>query len=201
MKHSLLTEALKGNTSSFPTLVDLAGWAMGAALVILPVMAFAKAVAFPLDPIVVSLPLPVLPSNNAPMVEVDDRELDCLANNIYFESRNQSDIGMLAVGLVTLTRVESERWSDTVCGVVHARKQFTWTWDEKQYKGSKKNHADQMKYLQALNIASRILYGEFDNMKGMFAADHYHTKAVRPSWAKHMAKLAVIDDHIFYVDR
>ena len=34
-------------------------------------------------------------------------ELYCLANNIYFESRNQPKLGQIAVGQVTMNRVNS----------------------------------------------------------------------------------------------
>ena len=34
-------------------------------------------------------------------------ELYCLANNIYFESRNQPKLGRIAVGQVTMNRVNS----------------------------------------------------------------------------------------------
>ena len=37
-------------------------------------------------------------------------ELYCLATNIYFESRNQPQIGRVAVGQVTMNRVNSPRF-------------------------------------------------------------------------------------------
>ena len=45
-------------------------------------------------------------------------ELYCLANNIYFESRNQPKLGRIAVGQVTMNRVNSKRFPNTVCEVV-----------------------------------------------------------------------------------
>ena len=170
----------------------------GVALVALPVAAFAKVITNVPEPDIRPLPLPHVETAAAPR-EVDERELDCLANNIYFESRNQSDFGQLAIGLVTLTRVQQNRWSDSVCDVVHAPKQFTWTWDGKQKRAS--NQIDHQRYLDSLYMASRILYGDFDNLLPMFNADHYHTTKVRPSWAKKMERLAVIEDHIFLVDK
>ena len=46
-------------------------------------------------------------------------ELYCLANNIYFESRNQPKLGQIAVGQVTMNRVNSPKFPNTVCGVVN----------------------------------------------------------------------------------
>src|SRR6056300_583226 len=45
-------------------------------------------------------------------------ETMCLAENVYFEARNQGTAGKLAVIAVTLNRVEDERFPDTICGVV-----------------------------------------------------------------------------------
>ena len=170
----------------------------GAAMVLVPTIALAvgltaKPVGHP-----VTLPLVTKPVSAERYRVVDARELDCLANNIYFEARNQSNLGQLAVGLVTVTRAEHEKWSKTICGVVYDHKQFTWTWDKKQKIGQ---HKDSLEYLRALNLASRILYGDFDSMREMFNADHYHTTAVHPGWANKLAKIATIDNHIFYVDQ
>lgn len=183
------------------TLMDVMGWAAGAAMVLAPIAIVVKGFMTPLEPIHLTLPLPVSTPTASTYREVNDRELDCLANNIYYESRNQSPIGQLAVGMVTLTRVESERWSNTVCGVVYDYKQFTWTWDGKQPQNANRNYIDQLRYLEALHLSSRILSGEFDNIRAMFTADHYHARSVRPKWAKHMERLVSIDDHIFYVDQ
>ena len=53
-------------------------------------------------------------------VEATDRfeELYCLAKNIYFESRNQPKLGQIAVAQVTMNRVNSPKFPNSVCGVV-----------------------------------------------------------------------------------
>lgn len=170
----------------------------GAAIVLAPVAAIAAAISVTPVQKTLPLPLPVAQVSADRYKTVDERELNCLANNIYYEARNQSELGQLAVGLVTVTRAKNEKWNNTICGVVHERKQFSWTWDGKQ---NLARHEDSMQYLRALNLASRILYGEFDSVREMFTADHYHTTKVHPSWANKMEKIAVIDNHIFYVDQ
>jgi spore germination cell wall hydrolase CwlJ-like protein len=42
-------------------------------------------------------------------------EAECLALNAYFEARNQSDAGMIAVSHVVLNRVASDRFPNTLC--------------------------------------------------------------------------------------
>ena len=62
------------------------------------------------------------------------RQLECLANNIYWEAASEPFEGKVAVAQVTMNRVESGRFADTVCGVVYQKNviyekvicQFTW---------------------------------------------------------------------------
>lgn len=49
---------------------------------------------------------------------VDPKELLCLARNIFYESGNEPEAGKIAVGVVTLNRVEDPRFPQTVCEVV-----------------------------------------------------------------------------------
>ena len=52
----------------------------------------------------------------------NEQEVRCLAENIYFEARNQSIPGQIAVALVVLNRVEHPNFPNTVCGVVKQTK-------------------------------------------------------------------------------
>lgn len=46
------------------------------------------------------------------------KQVKCLAENIYFEARAESDVGKAAVGNVTKNRVLDSRWPSTYCEVV-----------------------------------------------------------------------------------
>ena len=61
-----------------------------------------------------------LPRNNYEVVsvELESKELYCLAQNIFFEAGNQSLEGMAAVADVTINRLNNARYPDTICGVV-----------------------------------------------------------------------------------
>ncbi|MEK9700053.1 MAG: cell wall hydrolase, partial [Candidatus Poseidoniales archaeon] len=50
----------------------------------------------------------------------------CLQKNAYFEARNQSDAGMMAVTHVVLNRVHSDRFPNTVCEVVEQGHMSKW---------------------------------------------------------------------------
>ena len=47
--------------------------------------------------------------------------LMCLALNIYFEARNESIAGQIAVAEVTLNRVASKNYPNNVCGVIYQK--------------------------------------------------------------------------------
>jgi len=60
-------------------------------------------------------------------------EVQCLAENIYFEARAESFSGKAAVGNVTRNRVNDSRWPNTYCGVV-TEGPVRESWKTKQHK-------------------------------------------------------------------
>lgn len=62
----------------------------------------------------------------------DLEEIRCLARNIWYEAANQGVEGQKAVALVTLSRVLSKKYPNTVCGVVYQHLQYSWTLDAKK---------------------------------------------------------------------
>lgn len=146
----------------------------------------------PTIPVIQPLPLTYVerPSTYIP---VDDKQLDCLAANIYYEGRNQPTLGQLAIGITTLVRAREGDWPSSICGVVHQPGQFSWV--GKKHKQPK---WDQDAYLRSLSLANQLLSGDFDNLIPLFAPTYFHTTKVNPKWSQHMSKLAVINDHVFY---
>jgi len=131
------------------------------------------------------------------------KELRCMARNLYFESRDQELQGRLAVGLVTLNRVNSKNFPNSICEVVWQKRwskrygkwvaQFSWTLD-----GKSDTPIEKSAYEEAVRLASALLAGGIqDFTKG---ADHYHADWMKkyPRWAKKLILVAQIDDHIFY---
>lgn len=118
-------------------------------------------------------------------------EVICMAKNIYFESRTQSTKGQLAVGLVTLNRVKSPYFPNTVCGVVYQHSQFSWYWD-----GISDKPKNQDQWEISLLNASALLYGKIDDFT--YGSDHYHADYVKPEWRLTMVKVTQIEQHIFY---
>ena len=52
------------------------------------------------------------------------RELDCLTRNIYWEAANEPFEGKVGVAQVTLNRVESGKFANSVCAVVYQKNVF-----------------------------------------------------------------------------
>lgn len=123
----------------------------------------------------------------------NDRELKCLADNIYYEAGNQSTRGKMAVAAVTLNRVNSPKFPKTVCSVVHQRTgrtcQFSWSC-------MRKYTPNPEQYAEAKRVARQVLYAGANN--GFFGKNvlFYHADYVNPGW--NLRRVTKIGDHIFY---
>jgi spore germination cell wall hydrolase CwlJ-like protein len=134
-----------------------------------------------------------------------ENDYHCLASNIYWESRNQSLGGKLAVGQVVLNRVDNKRFPDTICSVVKQTKfypsgkidlhdcQFSWYCDGKS-DVPLENELDI--YEESFILAIKLLENRpIDFTEG---STHYHNDKVYPYWAKSLERITRIDNHIFY---
>jgi len=52
---------------------------------------------------------------------LSDRDVECMARNIFYEAGGESTEGKIAVGVVTLNRAQDGRFGKSVCDVVKAR--------------------------------------------------------------------------------
>ena len=120
------------------------------------------------------------------------QELGCLAMNIYHEGRGESSKGRAAIASVTMNRVRSDRYPDTVCKVVWQRKQFSWT------HVAARHHVitDIKAWQQALLVSELFLSGAQSSLVG--DATHYHSVDVQPSWQDDTKLVALVGDHMFY---
>jgi spore germination cell wall hydrolase CwlJ-like protein len=121
----------------------------------------------------------------------------CLAEALYFEARGETVKGQFAVAEVILNRVKSARFPDSLCGVIRqgtGRKyqcQFTYTCD-----GRKEVIAEPRAFERVAKVARAAMDGQTADLTG--GATHYHTTAVRPSWARVYKQTARIGVHVFY---
>lgn len=134
-------------------------------------------------------------------------QMACLAQNVYFEARNQSYNGQLAVAQVVLNRVESDRFPDTICRVIKQGRtdsrgnmirhqcHFSWYCD-----GLSDMPKNEEAWSQALMVAHEAMYLHESGHDITNGADHYHAKNVNPWWTDDMTYTMQIDDHLFYKD-
>lgn len=138
---------------------------------------------------------PRLDLTTAPNIPDNDR--DCLAQAIYYEARNESEAGQIAVAEVVMNRVRHPGYPNRVCDVVYQRNnrtcQFTFTCDGSLGRGAVR----QTPWSRAQRIASEVLEGRHS---GQLPADslNYHANYVRPTWGQRLAKVRQIGTHIFY---
>lgn len=120
------------------------------------------------------------------------KDIQCLAKNIFFEAGTESMLGKIAVGQVTVNRVKIGHWGETVCDVVHAKDQFSWT-----NKDDLSIDKDSKTYRDSVVAAKRIL-SERKRLRILRYALFYHADYVRPKWIDRDQKIAKIGTHIFY---
>ena len=118
------------------------------------------------------------------------QDVDCLAKNIYHEARGEGLHGQIAVAQVTVNRVASGKFQNTICKTVYASKQFSWTND-------KSKRVKDAKAWQDAVVVARAVLTQSVHLPD-FKALYFHTRQVRPQWAKTKRVIAVINNHIFY---
>jgi len=124
----------------------------------------------------------------------NNRELKCLADNIYYEAGNQSTQGKLAVAAVTINRVKSPKFPKSVCAVVYQRTkrvcQFSWVCE------GKKSVRSAQQYSESKKVAEKVLLSGANH--GILGRNvlFYHADYVNPRW--NLKRVTKIGDHIFY---
>ena len=116
-----------------------------------------------------------------------------LALCVYREASNQSHLGKVLVAQVIQNRVSDKRWPDTYVGVITQRLQFSSfnLSDANNGRWPKENDRSWVDCLQAVDEM-------LSSSEQSTLANHYHTKAVKPTWADPTKVTEIEGDHIFY---
>ena len=146
-------------------------------------------------------------------------EVFCLAENIYFEARNQGTAGWLGVTNVTVNRKNDSRFPNTICEVVYQaymtessktkgkdlpqgkrqyvpilnKCQFSWFCDNKPDDIVHKDLFQEIYEFSEMALTSDIEINDITD-----GATHYHAHYVKPAWRKSKTRTVSIGDHIFY---
>lgn len=120
------------------------------------------------------------------MVATTD-ERECLVRAMYFESNRSSFDGSMAVGTVVMNRVESQRFPNSICGVVGQKRQFA--------QGVLTRPMDPKQMKTAVHAADAVLKGGRHPKVG--PAMHFHAASYKnPYPAKYMT---VAGGNAFYL--
>jgi spore germination cell wall hydrolase CwlJ-like protein len=140
-------------------------------------------------------------TNDVVTIKDRERQLDCLARNIYHEAGYEPFEGKVAVAQVTMNRANDSRFPSDVCGVVFQKNvfmervvcQFSWYCDS----AAKLRPMNGPAYKESYEVAKKVLLEGFrlDILKN---AMYYHADYVNPKWGK--PKIGQIGRHIFYKD-
>lgn len=149
----------------------------------------------------VNIGLPLIVSYNE-LSKESQRQVSCLAENIYFEAASESLLGKAAVAFVTLNRVVSGNFANTICGVVYQKIQgvcqFSWYCDPNI--ANKKltiKRTPLYNDIKSLALEIIIYYPLLDDItKG---ATYFHNNTVNPGWR--LQKTGQIGNHVFYRNR
>ena len=130
------------------------------------------------------------------------RQLECLTRNIYWEAASEPFEGKVAVAQVTLNRMQSGKFADSVCGVVYQKNvfyervvcQFSWYCE-----GNHKVKAiHKPMWNESEEVAKKVLLEGF-RLPSLQKAMYYHADYVNPGWQ--LPKIEKIGRHIFYGER
>lgn len=138
-------------------------------------------------------------SNDVVSIKTRERQLDCLAINIYREAGHEPFEGKVAVAQVTMNRVAHPSFPKDVCGVVYQKTsvmekvvcQFSWYCDT----AHKNRPINKEAYNESYEVAKKVLLEGF-KLDVLKDALYYHADYVNPRW--NLDKIGKIGAHIFY---
>ena len=131
--------------------------------------------------------------------DMRQKQLDCLARNIYHEAGYEPFEGKVAVAQVTINRAESGQFPSDICQVVYQKNivyekvlcQFSWYCDT----ASTKKPMNGAVYTESMEVAKKVLLEGF-RIDAVKSALYYHADYINPKWGRE--KVTKIGHHIFY---
>jgi len=129
-----------------------------------------------------------------------EKDLQCIALNIYREAGYEPFEGKVAVAQVTMNRVNDPKFPKDVCDVVHQKNivfekvvcQFSWYCDATH----KNRPVNKQAYQDSYEVAKKV-YLEGFRLPSLEDALYYHADYVNPNWHS-KEKITKIGAHIFY---
>lgn len=128
-----------------------------------------------------------------------ERQLACLAKNIYHEAGNQPFEGKVAVAQVTLNRAASGRFPDDICQTIYQKNvmyekvicQFSWVCDREVLS----RPINKANFRESEEVAKKVLLEGF-RLPSLEKAMYFHADYIDPKWKRE--RIVKIGNHIFY---
>jgi len=128
------------------------------------------------------------------------QEMECLTQNIYYEAASEPYEGKLAVAQVTLNRLASGRFADTICGVVKQKDkingatvcQFSWFCNKINALIRNKYEWEESEIVARKALTENSPHDYLAQRNALY----YHANYVNPGW--HYRRIGQIGNHIFY---
>lgn len=114
-------------------------------------------------------------------------EILCLSAIMFGEARGEPDVGKVAVAYTAINRKADPNYPKSICQIMKQPAQY-------QFLDYGMPTQTQIAYLMPL--AKAILEGKVDDPTR--GAKWYHTRKVKPIWAKQKEVKVAIANHIFY---
>lgn len=132
-------------------------------------------------------------------LEVRERQLACLARNIYYEAGNQPFEGKVAVAQVTINRTESGQYPSDICKTIYQKNivyekvlcQFSWVCD----RDTTVKAINTANFKEAEEVAKKVLLEGF-RLPSLKEAMYFHGDYINPGWKRE--RITKIGNHIFY---
>ena len=125
----------------------------------------------------------------------EEKEIDCLAKNIYYEARNQPTSGQFLVGFVTLNRVAHKSWPNNFCEVITQPGEFSWYTKDLMGKTPKETEAYKLAYIIAFTVYN-------SNYRSMSHYGYFFKRSdVKSTYFNNLKLINVVGDHSFYTFR
>ena len=109
-------------------------------------------------------------NDSSQVQKLSKSQIECLSKAAYFESKGESDVGMLAVIHTTLNRVKDARFPKTICGVVYQKSQYAWVKHSPKVK-------EKDQYERAKRLAQEAVEGKHrDTSRGALYFNSLHKR-------------------------
>lgn len=127
------------------------------------------------------------------LYELESIDFFCLYKNIYHEAGVEDIEGKYAVAQVTINRVLSDRFPNTICDVVMQPYQFSWANDRsvrwERYSGPL--------WDESIRVARDVLFSHA-RVPSLGESLFYHRKDVSPNWSHPRYAIQSVGVHRFY---